>query len=193
MFRGPALPCPACRRTYEAIDWIDAEHCRCLRCREDFDFISFPALSAKSEVVRPQAITFAEDSSCFFHAENQAEKLCDDCGRFLCHVCAVPMSGRTLCPTCIASAKKNDVQLVTSRVVPGGAALLLAVLPILMWPITCITAPAALYLAITGWKKPQSLVKPRRWKLLVAGLIASLQIIGWCVVVGGLFLNSATL
>ncbi len=189
MIRGPALPCPACKRSYEAIDWIDANHCRCLRCREDFEFLPFPALVAKPEIARPQAVMVAEESSCFFHADNQAEKLCDDCGRFLCQVCAVPMAGRTLCPNCIAGSRRNDAQLVTSRTVPGGAALLLAVLPILMWPVTLLTAPVALYLAITGWKKPQSLVSPGRWKLVVAGLIASAQIVGWCFIGSSLFLS----
>jgi hypothetical protein len=179
MTRGPALPCPACKRTYEALDWIDANHCRCLKCQEDFDFFPFPALVATKEVVRPQAVAVAEDSTCFFHGENQAEKVCDGCGRFLCAVCAVPFAGKTLCPNCIANSKKDDVRLVASRFLPGSAALSLALLPILLWPFTLLTSPIALYLAITGWKKPQSLVKPGRWKLVVAGIIALMQIGGW--------------
>lgn len=179
MIRGSALPCPSCKRSYEALDWIDANHCRCLKCQEDFDFFPFPALVATKEVVKPQAVAVAEDSTCFFHVENQAEKVCDSCGRFLCVVCAVPFGGKTLCPNCIANSKKEDAGLVGSRTIPGGAALMLALLPMVLWPVTLLTAPAALYLAITGWKKPQSLVKPGRWKLIVAGLIALMQTGGW--------------
>jgi hypothetical protein len=179
MTRGPALPCPACKRSYEALDWFDANHCRCRKCQEDFDFFPFPALVATKEIAKPQAVAVAEDSTCFFHAQNQAEKVCDGCGRFLCAVCAVPFAGKTMCPNCIANSKKDDVRLVASRPVAGGAALGLALLPILIWPFTLITAPVALYLAITGWKKPQSLVQPGRWKLIVGGLIALAQIGGW--------------
>jgi len=179
MTRGPALPCPACKRTYEALDWIDANQCRCLKCRVDFDFFPFPALIATKEIVKPQAVAVAEDSTCFFHGDNQAEKVCDGCGRFLCAVCAVPFTGKTLCPNCIANSKKDDVRLVASRTIPGGAAIVMALIPVLLWPLTVVTAPVALYLAITGWKKPQSLVNPGRWKLVVAGMIAVMQIGAW--------------
>jgi hypothetical protein len=182
MTRGTALPCPSCKRSYEALDWIDANHCRCLKCEADFDFFPFPALVATREVVKPQAVAVAEDSTCFFHADNQAEKLCDSCGRFLCAVCAVPFTGKTLCPPCIAVSKKEDVQFISSRPLPGGTALALALLPMLLWPLTVLTAPAALFVAITGWKKPRSLVQPGRGKIVVAGLIALLQIGIWVVV-----------
>lgn len=186
MTRGPALSCPACERSHEAIDWIDANHCRCLRCQEDFDFFPFPALVARTEVAKPQAVAVAEDSTCFFHVENQAEKVCDGCGRFLCAVCAVPFAGKTKCPNCIANSKKDDTRLVASRVVPGGAALMMAVLPLVVWPftfLTFLTSPVALYLSIAGWKKPQSVVSPGRWKLVVAGLLALAQIGAWIFIV----------
>ena len=193
MTRGPALPCPACKRSYEAIDWIDANQCRCLKCREDFDFFPFPALVAAPEVARPQAVAVADDSTCFFHGENQAEKVCDSCGRFLCAVCAVPFTGKTLCPNCIANSKKADVQLVASRSLPGSLALVLVLMPmvtIVFWWATLVTSPIALYIAITGWKKPRSLVQPGRWKLIVAGIIALLQVGGWIFLGVTLFLES---
>jgi hypothetical protein len=179
MIRASALPCPTCKRSFEAIDWIDANHCRCRKCEADFDFFPFPALVATRDVVKPQAVAVAEDSTCFFHAENQAEKLCDSCGRFLCAVCAVPFASKTLCPGCIAASKNEDVQFVASRSLPGGAALALVLLPMLIWPFTLLTAPIALYIAITGWKKPRSLVRPGRGKIVVAGILALIQIGGW--------------
>jgi hypothetical protein len=179
MKQGPALPCPACKRSYHSMDWIDANRCRCLKCQDDFEFFPFPALTAAAEVARPQAVAVEEDSTCFFHAENQAEKVCDDCGRFLCAVCAVPFAGKMVCASCIAKARDADVGLIASRVIPGGRALMLAVVPVFVWPVTLLTAPVALYLAITGWKKPQSLVAPGRWKLVIAGLIALVQLGAW--------------
>lgn len=180
MTRGQVLPCPSCKRSYEALDWIDANHCRCLKCQEDFDFFPFPALVATTEVAKPQAVAVAEDSTCFFHSVNQAEKVCDGCGRFLCAVCAVPFNGKTVCPNCIANSKKSDdASLVASRFLPGSTALALALVPMVVWPITLVTSPIALYFSISGWRKPQSLVRPGRWKHVVGGLIALLQVCGW--------------
>jgi hypothetical protein len=150
-----------------------------MKCQEDFDFFPFPALVAKREVAKPQAVAVAEDSTCFFHAENQAEKVCDDCGRFLCAVCAVPFTGKTLCPTCIAHGKRDDAQLVASRKLHGSQSLAIASLPLIFWPLTVVTAPVALYMAITGWRKPQSLVRPGRAKLVIGGLLATVEIGGW--------------
>jgi hypothetical protein len=208
MTRGPALPCPACKRSYEALDWFDANHCRCRKCQEDFDFFPFPALVATKEIAKPQAVAVAEDSTCFFHAQNQAEKVCDGCGRFLCAVCAVPFAGKTMCPNCIANSKKDDVRLVASRPVPGRAAFWLAVLPMVFCPLlflkspeavafvslflvfTFVTAPLALFLAVGGWRKPPSLVRPSRWPLYVGGLIAVLQVGGWIFVGVSLILKA---
>jgi hypothetical protein len=182
MTRAQALPCPSCKRSFESFDWIDANHCRCRKCEVDYDFFPFPALVAEREVAKPQAVAVAEDSTCFFHTQNQAEKLCDSCGRFLCAVCAVPFTGKTLCPSCIAVSKKEDVQLIASRPLPGGVALGLALLPMILWPFTLLTAPVALYIAIRGWKKPLSLVNPGRGKLVLGGLIALIQIGVWIFV-----------
>jgi len=179
MTRSPALSCPGCERTLGALSWMDANHCRCNFCHEYFDFFPFPALVATREIARPQAVAVANDSTCFFHAENQAEKVCEECGRFLCPVCAVPFAGRVQCPTCIAAPKTAVEQVVTSRTLPGGTALAFVFVPMLIWPVTLLTAPIALGVAITGWKKPQSVVKPGRTKLIVAGVFATLQICGW--------------
>lgn len=175
----PTLACPSCKRTFAALEWIDAANCRCRSCLAEFNFVAFPALTQKTEVAKPQAVTLAEESTCFFHGENQAEKVCDDCGRFLCAVCAIPMSGRTICPTCISSTNSTAQIARSERTIYGGAALALAVFPILVWPVTLLTAPAAIALVIYGWNKPTSLVQPRRWSGIVAVVLGALQVVGW--------------
>jgi hypothetical protein len=179
MKRGPALPCFRCGRTFDSTSWIDANNCRCLHCREDFEFLPFPALVKTRAIAKPQAIAVADDSSCFFHAENQAEKVCDGCGRFLCNVCAIPFSGRIVCSSCVAAKKTGDTPLLTERALHDGIALSLALLPILFWPLTLLSAPTALGVAIYGWNKPRSLVRSGRSKLVLAMLLALLQIGGW--------------
>jgi hypothetical protein len=188
MTAGPALPCPKCKRPLQEISWHDAGSGRCERCRTDFSFIGFPALTAEPARIVPQAVLVSDHSTCFYHSENQAELVCESCGRFLCAVCAIEFVGRRVCPNCVARSKEQDVQAIEQRTLYGGIALgtaLLPVLSIVFWPFTLFTAPTALGFVIFGWRRPRSLVNEGRTKLVIAGVLALLEIGGWVTV--GLF------
>jgi hypothetical protein len=61
-------------------------------------------------------------------------------------------------------------------------AISVAVLPLLVWPLTILTAPATLCVAIYGWNKPPSLVQGRkRWPLIVAIIFATAEMVVWGV------------
>lgn len=181
MTTGPALPCPRCQRVLEPAAWHDASSGTCRRCQAEFDFFAFPALTAQRARIAPQAAVVTEDSVCFFHAENRAEAVCDDCGRILCAVCTINFAGRRVCPSCIAGAKTSGAgPAVQQRTLYDGLAVSLALLPLLVWPVTLLTAPVALGYTIYGWRKPGSLVRgPSRTRFIVAGVFALLQIGGW--------------
>ncbi len=181
MIVGPALPCPKCKRVLESYSWHDASSGSCRRCETEFEFFPFPALSATRSISTPQAAELAADSVCFFHVENRAEAICEGCGRLLCPVCTVKFTGQKLCPSCIAGTKSSDTShTVRDRTLFDGIALALALLPLLMWPFTLITAPVALGFVIFGWKKPCSLVRGRsRVRLVLAAVIAVLEIGAW--------------
>ena len=186
MTSAPALRCPRCQRVLGPESWTDANSGTCFRCKTDYEFVGFPALRATRTQVAPQPAVLAADSVCFFHAENRAEAICDGCGRLLCPVCTVAFAGQKLCPTCISATKNSAAPTVTrDRVLFDGIALVLACLPLLMWPLTLITAPAALGVAIYGWNKPGSLVRGRsRGRLVFAMIFALVQIAGW-ITLGG--------
>jgi hypothetical protein len=181
MTLAPALACPSCKRTLGPESWIDAHHGTCFRCKTDYEFFGFPALNASRTKVAAQTAMLAEDSVCFFHAENRAEAVCEGCGRLLCPVCAVPFGGQKICPTCIAATKTSEApQMTRSRVLFDGIALMAAGLPLLLWPFTLVTAPFALGMVIYGWKQPGSLVRgPSRVRFIIAGLLAAIQIGVW--------------
>src|SRR5689334_10642606 len=107
MTAGVALPCPKCSRTLESDSWHDAQSGLCRRCGTEFEFRAYPALTAGRAKVAAEASVVAEDSVCFFHAGNRAEKICDDCGRLLCPVCVIDFGGRRRCPTCVSAAKSS--------------------------------------------------------------------------------------
>jgi hypothetical protein len=179
MISGPALPCPKCRKVLEPISWHDHGKGNCWNCRTDFSFVGFPALTAKRRRLIPKAVLESEHATCFYHHTNQAEAVCECCGRFVCVVCTVDFGGRRVCPPCIAKVKIDDAQTIQARTLFDGIALALAVLPILFWPVTLVTAPLAIGFVVVGWRKPRSLVGGSRSKLIIAGFIALMQLVGW--------------
>jgi hypothetical protein len=183
MTSGPALPCPKCRKVLESISWHNADRGRCWHCRAEYDFLAFPALTQTRRAITPAALLEAERAACFYHQTNQADSVCEGCGRFVCLVCSVDFGGRKICPPCIETAKVDDVQAISRRTLFDGLALAVALLPLLMWPLTMVTAPVALGLVVVGWRKPRSLVgRGGRIKLICAALLALLQITGWIAV-----------
>jgi hypothetical protein len=143
--------------------------------------LSFPALTAARPRVVPAAVLEAEHATCFYHQTNQAETVCEGCGRLVCAICGIDFGGRRVCPPCIAEVKVDDAQAVSRRILFDGIALAVALLPMLMWPVTLVTAPLALGFVIVGWRKPRSLVAGNRIKLVSAGLLALIQISGWTI------------
>jgi hypothetical protein len=109
----------------------------------------------------------------------------------VCAVCEIPSEDtRRLCPPCVSSGRKKVVAKADEIVTYDAMASSLALLPILMWPFTLVTAPAALFLAIFGWKKPRSLVRPGSGRFIVAIVLATLQIGGWIALGLSLWLNA---
>jgi len=140
-----AVPCPACNALLRV--W------------------AFPALFAPAKRGSAgEAILIDSEASCFYHPQKRASIPCDACGRFLCPVCDVELNGEHLCPGCLESGRSKGklTQLETKRTLYDGMALSAALLPVLAWPITLLTAPAAIFLAIYAMRKPTSLLpRPR--------------------------------
>lgn len=183
------VACPACRRPVPALLWNTAEDVPCPHCRKDIQIFTFPALSAPRGIVLAVATTVAGEATCFFHAENQAAAVCENCGRFICSVCRLEFGGRILCPACIGGSRSPVALPDNQRVLYDGIALALALLPMLVWPFTCLTAPATLGLVIWAWRKPASVVRRGRARLIIAGLMASLQLTVWFLVLGRILLT----
>ena len=121
------------------------------------------------------------EASCFYHPNKKAVLPCEACGRFLCALCDVELNGQHLCPACLASGQKKGKlsNLDNRRVLYDSLALTLALLPLLVWPFTLITAPAALFIAIRYWRAPGSLVQRTKIRLILAMFFALAQMAGW--------------
>ena len=176
------LPCPKCGEALPSGHFNDPRWTSCSDCGAALRVAVFPALARPPEQgSAAESVMLDDEASCFYHDDKKAVKACDDCGRFLCSLCSIELSGRTLCAGCIQSGKKKGrlQDLTRHRVLNDDVALALALLPLLAWPFTLLTAPAAIFWSVRYWNKPGSLLPRSKIRYVLAILFGSLQIAGW--------------
>jgi hypothetical protein len=182
------ISCPACRAKIPSDAAANGQPFRCPSCRRKVEGAVFPALTRPLSEGMQAAPLMENGATCFFHPQNAAHVPCDDCGRFLCALCDLPLGGRHLCPSCIDRATRKPAENPWSshRFLWGHAALLASVAPALVYPftfLTFITAPAALVLCILWWKKPAGLTGGGRLPLVLALIFSVVQILVWIAAV----------
>ena len=159
----------------------------CAACGAVTQLEFFPAL-LKETIGKPaENLVLDTESSCFFHPAKRAVTACEGCGRFLCSLCDVDMGGRRLCPKCIEQSAKADSldPLKTEFTRYDQIALTLAILPMLIFYITLITAPMAMYVCLRYKSTPVSAVPRRKIVLRIAFYVALLQMLGWAFILMG--------
>jgi hypothetical protein len=179
-----AFACPGCHAPLPT-DVLNAPELRqCPGCHTRLQVHVFPAR------FRPPAtggagerILAESEASCFYHPEKRAAVPCDACGRFLCALCDCELQGQHLCPHCLQTGRDQGrlSRLETTRVRYDNVALSLAVLPLLVFYLTVVTAPMTVYLVIRHWKTPLSILPCTRIRFVCALMLALLQIGGWIV------------
>ena len=175
------LTCPKCRSDLGEETAQPGVTMSCPSCSRPVETLVFPAYHRPASVANPvEAVVAEEDAGCFYHPQSRARQVCDICGRFLCGLCDVELQERHVCPGCVGSkrGKSHISHLDGDRLLYGGMALLIAVVPaVVLWPVTVITGPLAVFVAIYGWNKPQSLTGARRFSFVLAIIIGLAEII----------------
>lgn len=156
----------------------------------------FPAAyKTLSEGASGELLMVDDESSCFYHPNKQAVITCSYCGRFLCSLCDIDFDDQHLCPSCFDTGKKKGKirKLENRRVLYDNIALGLAVLPlcfiltVIFWvfaiPAVVIGAPAAVFIVIWAWKKPSSIIKRSKLRMVLAMLLACLEIAGLVILI----------
>jgi len=189
---SPLLVCPRCKTALTESVLNQPELIPCPACAVPLQVEVFPALFRQAAAGRAgEAVLADTESACFYHPQKKALLPCEGCGRFLCALCDCELHGQHFCPACLeVGRKKRKIKsLENERTLYDSIALALAVVPLVIFYLTFITAPAALYVAFRFWNAPRSLVHRSRIRLVLAIIFASLQIAGW--VVGIYFLVNA--
>ncbi len=156
----------------------------CPSCTSPLQVAVFPALFRPVTGSTAENLLVEGQSSCFYHAQKKAVLPCDSCGRFLCALCDVEFNGQHICPSCLDAGKnKGKIKnLQQRRTRHDSVALSVALLPMLIFYLTIITAPIAIYLSIKHWNSPGSVVAQRsKVRFIIAITVACLQIVGWIV------------
>jgi hypothetical protein len=98
------------------------------------------------------------------------------------------------CPSCLETGKeKRKLETVENRrTLYDGLALALAIVPVLFWPLTVLSAPATLFVVFRYWRRPLSILPRTRIRFVIAGLIALAQICGWLVLAYFVFASIRT-
>jgi hypothetical protein len=179
-----ALACTKCRMPLPDGVFNAGHRVTCPACGAGLEGAAFPALFRPVPATHAGETILAEgEASCFYHPRKRAALPCSACGRFLCQLCDVEIGDQHLCPACLEKEQQKGrlTQLETKRTLYDSAALSLSLLPLLAWPVTLVTAPLAVYLAIYSWGKPSSIVPRTRIRAYLAITFGGLQIAGWAV------------
>jgi hypothetical protein len=180
-----SLYCTKCQQPLPLFIFRKSDFRPCPSCGVKIWGIIFPAFTRGDSSSRSaQMLMDDTDASCFYHLQKKAEIACDYCGRFLCALCDIEMDGKHLCAPCIETGQqKGRIKTLESRrTLYDSVALSLSILPLLIFYLTIITAPIALYIAFRYWNAPTSILHRGKWRLIVAVLFASLEIVGWAAI-----------
>ena len=188
------MACPGCTRALPPDLENASEFGRCPTCHDNLRVFAFPALHRAAPTAVAAPVLNAGEASCFYHPLKQATVTCDSCGRFLCTLCDVELGATHRCPSCLETGKeKSKLETVENRrTLYDGLALALAIVPILFWPLTVLSAPATLFVVFRYWRRPLSILPRTRIRFVVAGLIALAQICGWIVLAYFVFASLRT-
>ncbi|HWH70909.1 MAG TPA: B-box zinc finger protein [Candidatus Sulfotelmatobacter sp.] len=186
---SPLLECPQCHSRLTDSLVNQRELAPCPACTTPLQAEVFPAFFRRLTPGRDgEALIVEGESSCFYHPQKKAVVPCEGCGRFLCALCDCELHGQHFCPACLeVGRRKGKIKsLENERTLYDSIALALALYPLVFVVgvyFTFITAPMALYIAVRYWKAPLGIVRRSRARYVVALVAASLQVLGWMVLI----------
>jgi len=159
----------------------------CPTCGALLQVDTYPALDREIEEGKAgETLLVDDDASCFYHPAKKAVVACQGCGRFLCSLCDVELDGQHICPSCLEAGRfqEKPLSLQNKRILHEEIAMALAIFPALLIFPTIVTAPATLFYVIRYWNRDPGILPKRRFKMVLAFILASLQVAAWAMGIG---------
>jgi B-box zinc finger len=174
------VSCARCSMPLPKRELLNGDSATCTSCGSRNTVRLFPAALAQSAAARPEAAQEGE-AACFEHPGKRAVASCEQCGRFVCQLCSIEFGDGVWCPLCVAnsSGKAKRANSDTARMLYDTWALVIPLALLVIWPLTILSAPAVVALAITKWRKPISLVRRNRWRFVLGLAVAVAQGGAW--------------
>jgi hypothetical protein len=181
------LTCPRCGESLPLNLFVAGQSGRCPACYSQVEAYIFPEFHKDSAVRSEIHLALEQEAVCYFHSRYRAKNPCDNCGRFLCEICAINVGSRQLCAECLSQLRrqKNETGLVHYSALFDNVSLFLVTAPVItifFWFLTIFSAPVSLFLSFYYW--------PRQWNLLprsrirfVLAILFSLILIGFWIFV----------
>ena len=169
-----SIACAACSWPVPRESWNREEGVRCGGCGRNVRVSAFPAIDVQIVGRRSRSASRRGGSKLFLSSQSRAAKVCEECGRFLCALCDLEVEGRHICPRCFESGVgAHKIQTAEPRrLMYDSMALALATLPfLLIWP-AIIGAPWSLFIVVTRWNAPSSVVPRTKIRFIIAALFA---------------------
>jgi len=169
-----SIACGGCSWPVPRESWNCEEGVRCGGCGRTVRVSAFPAIGVHMVGAVPEALRGETEAGCFYHPQSRAATVCQECGRFLCALCDLEVEGRHLCPRRFESGVgAHKIQTAESRrVMYDSMSLALATFPfLLIWP-ALIGAPWSLFIVVTRWNAPSSVVPRTKIRFIIAALFA---------------------
>lgn len=175
-----SIACPVCTRALPPGAWNLDYETYCPNCRAPITALVFPAFLRGDGAAMAEFAVEGTEATCFYHARKKAHVPCDQCGRFLCALCQVELNGQNWCPSCIDAHRKQGklATLDSRRMLYDNMALLIATAPLLVWPLTIISAMATLFVVIRYWNKQFTIVPRTKTRFVIAAVIALFELVG---------------
>jgi hypothetical protein len=176
------IACPRCAAALPAESLNPPTLQPCPVCQTAIQVEVFPAMFRRIGAGQlSQGVLEEAEAACFFHEQKRAVVPCDVCGRFLCALCDCEFNGQHYCPGCLETGRdKVTIKvLATKRVRYDKLTFAVAVLPLILLPVTIVTAPIAAMLFFWHRKSARGITQTSQGWMIAGGVIAFLEIAGW--------------
>lgn len=176
------IECGTCQLPLRYSTFNKGDFSKCSSCGTPSLVYVFPAFFAHRQLgPANEGLLLDKEASCFYHPRKKAVTHCELCGRFLCSLCDVEFQGQHVCPACIRVGKEKGKikDLEDSRVLYDDLALSVAIIPLLFFFLTFVTAPISIYISVRYWNASGSIIPRTKIRFIIAIILSFLQITGW--------------
>jgi hypothetical protein len=182
------LTCPHCSESLAIDLFVAGQPGQCPACHSLVEAYIFPEFHNNTSARPGIYLAQEHEAVCYFHARYRAMNPCDNCGRFLCEICAINLGSRQLCAECLSQLRKrrDETGLVHHAALFDNVALFLVTAPVVtlfFWFLTILSAPVSLFLSFYYWSRQWNLIPRSRFRFILAIPLSLLLIAFWVFLV----------